>query len=87
VEKVAPRLPVDGFHELSSSGALDRMLNERGMPLELVLALDVSNRNWSIDAARGRPDDDRETIASDSAIPSMGGALLDYYRRKGYCGN
>ena len=43
--------------------ALDRMLAERGMPLDLVLALDVSEPQLVERLlARGRPDDDRDTI-------------------------
>jgi adenylate kinase len=76
----------DGFpRTVPQAEALDRMLNERGMPLELVLALDVPEPQL-VDRllARGRPDDDREPIGErfrqyhQWAVP-----LLDYYRRKG----
>jgi adenylate kinase len=61
------------------------MLNERGMPLELVLALDVPEPQL-VDRllARGRPDDDRETIRERfRQYHQWAEPLLDYYRRKG----
>src|SRR5262249_44404414 len=54
----------DGFpRTVPQAEELDRMLAERGMPLDLVLALDVAEPEL-VDRllARGRPDDDRETI-------------------------
>jgi adenylate kinase len=61
------------------------MLNDRGMPLELVLALDVPEPQL-VDRllGRGRPDDDRETIRERfRQYHQWTEPLLDYYRRKG----
>jgi adenylate kinase len=76
----------DGFpRTVPQAEALDRMLNDRGMPLQLVLALDVSEPQL-VDRllARGRPDDDRETIRERfRQYHQWAEPLLDYYRRKG----
>jgi adenylate kinase len=76
----------DGFpRTVPQAEALDRMLDQRGMPLELVLALDVSEPQL-VDRllARGRPDDDRETIRERfRQYHQWAEPLLDYYRRKG----
>ena len=76
----------DGFpRTVPQAEALDRMLNDRGMPLELVLALEVSEPQL-IDRllARGRPDDDRETIHERfRQYHQWAEPLLEYYRRKG----
>jgi adenylate kinase len=76
----------DGFpRTVPQAEALDRMLDDRGMPLQLVLALDVSEPQL-VDRllARGRPDDDRETIRERfRQYHQWAEPLLDYYRRKG----
>ena len=76
----------DGFpRTVPQAEALDRMLNERGMPLELVLALEVAEPQL-VDRLlhRGRPDDDRETIRERfRQYHQWAEPLLDYYRRKG----
>jgi adenylate kinase len=76
----------DGFpRTVPQAETLDRMLAERGMPLDLVLALDVSEPQL-VDRllARGRPDDDRETIRERFRQYSrLTQPLLDYYRDRG----
>ncbi len=76
----------DGFpRTVPQAETLDRLLEERHMPLELVLALDVSEpllveRLLS----RGRPDDDRETIRERfRQYNLLTEPLLDHYRRRG----
>jgi len=75
----------DGFpRTVPQAENLDRMLNDRGMPLNLVLALDVSEPQL-IDRllARGRPDDDPDTIRERfRQYHQWADALLDYYRRR-----
>ena len=76
----------DGFpRTVPQAEALDRMLAERGMPLDLVLALEVPEGKL-IDRLvdRGRPDDDRETIAERfRQYNALTQPVLDYYRRRG----
>ena len=76
----------DGFpRTVPQAEALDLMLDERDMPLDLVLALDVSEPQL-VDRllARGRPDDDRETIRERfRQYNRLTQPLLDYYRGRG----
>ena len=76
----------DGFpRTVPQAEALDRMLAERGMPLDLVLALEVPDEKL-IDRLvdRGRPDDDRDTIAERfRQYNALTQPVLDYYRRRG----
>jgi adenylate kinase len=73
----------DGFpRTVHQAEALDRMLAERKMPLDLVIALDVSEPQL-IDRllARGRPDDTREAISERfRQYNRLTQPLLDYYR-------
>ena len=76
----------DGFpRTVPQAEALDRMLAEREMPLDLVLALEVPEEQLIerlVD--RGRPDDDRETIAERfRQYNALTQPVLDYYRRRG----
>lgn len=76
----------DGFpRTVPQAEALDRTLTERGMPLDLVLALDVPEEKLVERlVARGRPDDDRDTIEERfRQYSSLTQPLLDYYRRRG----
>ena len=76
----------DGFpRTVPQAEALDRMLAERGMPLDLVLALDVPEPQLVERLlARGRPDDDRETIRERfRQYHRLTEPLLDYYRSRG----
>jgi len=76
----------DGFpRTLSQAEALDELLAERNMPLELVLTLRVPDKLiFERLAERGRSDDKPETIRERlrqySALTSP---LLDYYRKRG----
>ncbi|MEX0613164.1 MAG: adenylate kinase [Pirellulales bacterium] len=76
----------DGFpRTVPQAEALDRMLAERGMPLDLVLALEVPE-DLLVErlVSRGRPDDDRETIAERfRQYNALTEPVLDYYRRRG----
>jgi adenylate kinase len=65
--------------------ALDRMLAERNMPLDLVLVLDVSESQLVERLlARGRPDDTREAISERFRQYSrLTQPVLDYYRHRG----
>ncbi len=76
----------DGFpRTVPQAEALDRMLAERHMPLDLVLALDVAESQL-VDRllARGRPDDDPNTIrVRFRQYSRLTQPLLDYYRRRG----
>jgi adenylate kinase len=76
----------DGFpRTVPQAEALDRLLAERQMPLDLVLALDVSEAQLVERLlARGRPDDDIETIRERfRQYNRLTEPLLDYYRRQG----
>jgi adenylate kinase len=76
----------DGFpRTVPQAEALDRLLAERNMPLDLVLALDVSEPLLLERLlARGRPDDDRDTIRERfRQYTRLTEPLLDYYRRHG----
>ncbi len=76
----------DGFpRTVPQAEALDRMLGERGMPLDLVLALDVPEEQLVERlSARGRPDDDRETIAERfRQYDALTEPVLEYYARRG----
>jgi adenylate kinase len=76
----------DGFpRTVPQAEALDRLLAERGMPLALVLALDVSESQLVKRLlARGRIDDDLETIRERfRQYTSLTQPLLDYYRQRG----
>lgn len=76
----------DGFpRTLPQAEALDRLLAERRIPLDLVLALDVSEPKLVERLlARGRPDDDRNTIHERfRQYNRLTEPLLDYYRRRG----
>ncbi|HVT26761.1 MAG TPA: adenylate kinase [Lacipirellulaceae bacterium] len=76
----------DGFpRTVPQAEDLDRMLAERHIPLDLVLALDVSEPQL-IDRllSRGRADDDRETIRERfRQYNRLTQPLLDYYRDRG----
>jgi adenylate kinase len=61
------------------------MLAERGMPLDLVLALEVPEKKL-VDRLvdRGRPDDDRDTIAERfRQYNALTQPVLDYYSHRG----
>jgi adenylate kinase len=76
----------DGFpRTVPQAETLDRLLAEREMPLDLVLALDVSEPLLVERlVARGRPDDDPETIGERfRQYTRLTEPLLDYYRRRG----
>jgi adenylate kinase len=76
----------DGFpRTVPQAEALDRVLAERSMPLDLVLALDVPERRLIERLlSRGRPDDDRETIAERfRQYDALTQPLLEYYRDRG----
>jgi adenylate kinase len=76
----------DGFPRTEPQAEqLDRLLVERGIPLDLVLAIDVPEREL-VDRllARGRHDDDRDTIRERfRQYNALTEPLLDYYRRRG----
>ena len=76
----------DGFpRTVPQAEALDKMLAERKIPLNLVLALDVPTERL-VDRllARGRMDDNRETIHERfRQYDRLTEPLLDYYRRRG----
>jgi adenylate kinase len=76
----------DGFpRTVPQAEALDRMLEERGTPLALVIALEVPEQDL-IDRLlhRGRPDDDPQAIAERfRQYTARTQPLLDYYRRRG----
>ena len=82
------RLPVRRLpRTVPQAEALDRLLAERRMPLDLVLALDVPEP-LLIERllARGRPDDDRETIRERfRQYNRLTEPLLDYYRSAACC--
>jgi adenylate kinase len=61
------------------------MLAERSMPLDIVLALEVSEPQLVERLlARGRPDDDRETIRERFRQYSrLTQPLIEYYRSRG----
>jgi adenylate kinase len=76
----------DGFpRTVPQAEALDRMLAERRMPLDLVLALEVPQEQLIERlVSRGRADDDRDTIAERfRQYNAMTEPLLDYYRKRG----
>jgi adenylate kinase len=76
----------DGFpRTVPQAEDLDRLLTERRMPLDLVIALEVSEeRLLERLLARGRPDDDRKTILERfRQYNRLTAPLLDYYRRRG----
>ena len=76
----------DGFpRNLAQAKALDKMLDRRGLPLDLTLELNVDDaeviRRLSV---RGRPDDRPAVIAERlKTYRQATRPLLDYYRRKG----
>jgi adenylate kinase len=76
----------DGFpRTVAQAQALDQMLERRGMPLDLVLALDVPVENL-VDRllARGRADDTRDTIEERfRQYNRLTEPLLAYYFRRG----
>jgi adenylate kinase len=76
----------DGFpRTVPQAEALDRMLAQRAMPLDLVLALEVPAEKL-IDRLvdRGRPDDDRDTIAERfRQYTALTQPVLDYYGCRG----
>jgi adenylate kinase len=76
----------DGFpRTVPQAESLDRMLAERGIPLDLVLALDVPEDQLKERlSARGRPDDDPETIEERfRQYKALTQPLIEYYTRKG----
>jgi adenylate kinase len=75
----------DGFpRTVPQAEALDRMLAERSIPLDLVLALDVSEPQLVERLlARGRPDDDHETIGERfRQYNHLTQPLMEYYRSR-----
>jgi adenylate kinase len=76
----------DGFPRTEPQAEeLDQMLAQRHMPIDLVLALQVSE-DQLIDRllSRGRMDDNRETIRERfRQYNDLTEPLLDYYRRRG----
>jgi adenylate kinase len=76
----------DGFpRTVEQAESLDRMLAERKLPLNLVLALNVSESKL-VDRllGRGRPDDTREAIGERfRQYNRLTQPLLDYYRNRG----
>jgi adenylate kinase len=75
----------DGFpRTVPQAEALDHMLAQRSMPLDLVLALEVpKERLIERLLSRGRSDDDQDTIAERfRQYESLTQPLLDYYRRR-----
>jgi adenylate kinase len=76
----------DGFpRTVPQAEALDHLLAERRMPLDLVLALDVAE-DLLIERllARGRTDDDRKTIEERfRQYNRLTEPLLEYYRQRG----
>jgi adenylate kinase len=76
----------DGFpRTVPQAEALDRMLAEHGMPLDLVLALDVPESDLIARlSARGRPDDNPEAIAERfRQYRALTQPLMEYYYRRG----
>jgi adenylate kinase len=76
----------DGFpRTLEQAEALDALLAERGIPLDLVLAIQVPNDVVYVRlAARGRTDDKAETVRERlQQYQHLTAPLLDYYRRHG----
>jgi adenylate kinase len=76
----------DGFpRTVPQAEALDCMLAERGIPLDLVLAIDVPESDLVARlTSRGRPDDDPSTIAERfRQYNALTQPLIDYYRRRG----
>jgi adenylate kinase len=76
----------DGFpRTVPQAQVLDQMLDRRGMPLDLVLALDVPvERLVDRLLARGRMDDNRETIAERfRQYDRLTEPLLAYYSGRG----
>jgi len=76
----------DGFpRTVPQAESLDRMLAEHGMPLDLVLALDVPETDLIARlSARGRPDDNLEAIAERfRQYHALTQPLIDYYDRRG----
>ncbi|HEY4234747.1 MAG TPA: adenylate kinase [Lacipirellulaceae bacterium] len=76
----------DGFpRTLAQAEALDGILAERGMPLDLVLALQVPDEQiFKRLAARGRADDKPETIKERlHQYRDLTAPLLEYYLRRG----
>jgi adenylate kinase len=76
----------DGFPRTEPQAEqLDRLLAERSMPLDLVLAIDVPEEElMSRLLARGRLDDERETIHQRfQQYTKLTEPLLNYYRRRG----
>jgi adenylate kinase len=76
----------DGFpRTVPQAEALDLMLAERRMPLDLVLALEVPEKKL-VDRLvdRGRPDDDRDTITERfRQYNALTQPVLDYYSQRG----
>lgn len=76
----------DGFpRTVPQAESLDRTLAECGMPLDLVLALDVPEEDLVKRLeARGRPDDDLQTIAERfRQYKALTEPLIEYYRQRG----
>jgi adenylate kinase len=76
----------DGFpRTVHQAEALDHMLGERNMPLDLVLALDVPEPQLVKRLlARGRPDDTRDAIKERfRQYSSLTQPVLEYYRKRG----
>jgi adenylate kinase len=76
----------DGFpRTVRQAQELDEMLDRRGMPLDLVLSLDVpADRLVARLLARGRDDDNRDTIEERfRQYERLTEPLLAYYARRG----
>jgi adenylate kinase len=76
----------DGFpRTVPQAEALDRMLADRGIPLDLVLAINVPESDLVTRlSSRGRPDDEPNTIAERfRQYAAMTEPLVEYYQGRG----
>jgi adenylate kinase len=76
----------DGFpRTVPQAESLDKMLAERGMPLDRVIALSVPDADLIERlTSRGRRDDDPQTIEERfRQYTALTEPLIDYYRRRG----
>jgi adenylate kinase len=76
----------DGFpRTVPQAETLDRVLAERDIPLDLVLAIDVPESELIARLSkRGRPDDDPDTIAERlRQYNALTQPLVNYYRQRG----
>lgn len=76
----------DGFpRTVSQAESLDAMLQERGIPLDMVLAIDIPEEVvYQRLAARGRVDDQKDTIRERlRQYRQLTEPLIDYYEKQG----